>query len=286
MGIVRSGPTPAGAPLTQCDLVAESAKLVDIVRGTAPQAIVHLAGTNGTRSDPWELFASNVRPVLNLLTACRLAAPRARIAIVSSGAVYGYGPAGAPLREQRRPAPITPYGVSKLAAETAALQHWRAYRVPVVVVRPFNVTGPGEPDSFVTSAFARQVALIERREQPAVIRVGNLDTVRDFVDVRDVAEAVVRVAESGRPGQIYNVCSGLGATPADILAILARLSTVPVTVEQDPGRMRAVDIRSQVGDPAKIRGVVRWHTSYPLERTVLDVLEQWRARAAGAAAAC
>jgi len=287
VGIVRRNVKSSAEFLTRCDLEAEPEMLEDLLRKSAPEVIIHLAGTNGTSgTDLWELFASNVRPLLNLLTACRSTLPGGRIAIVSSGAVYGHGPERAPISEERRPAPITPYGVSKLAAEIAALQHWRAYGVRVVIVRPFNVTGPGEPESFVTSAFARQVARIERREQQAVMRVGNLETVRDFLDVRDVADAVVQVAESGRAGQIYNVCSGRGVSPADILAILTGLSTVPLTIEQDAARMREVDIRSQVGDPAKVRDLLTWHPRYPLERTVFDVLEQWRTRVAGAGATC
>src|SRR5207248_292042 len=138
--------------------------------------------------------------------------------IVSSSAVYGrHRQDGCPLTEARELSPLTTYGVSKVAVEALALQHWRSFQLPVMLVRPFNLTGPGEHASFVTSAFARQIALVEAGRQPRVIKVGDLMTTRDFTDVRDAVSGLARVAECGESGEAYNLCSGVGVTIADLV---------------------------------------------------------------------
>src|SRR5262249_56608612 len=142
-------------------------------------------------------------------------ASHARLVAVSSGAVYGaVAPRELPIDEDAPLRPLTVYGASKAAADLAAAQWPRAYGLDVVRARPFSHTGPGQDAAYVCSALARQLAAIEAGRQDAVLRVGNVDPVRDFSDVRDVAAGYVALLERGRTGEAYNLCAGEGISVA------------------------------------------------------------------------
>jgi GDP-4-dehydro-6-deoxy-D-mannose reductase len=225
------------------------------------------------------MLRDNLLGILSLLTVFRELSVNGVIVVVSSSAVYGEHPTHRlPLVEDDLLAPLVTYGVSKLAVEALALQHFRAYGIRIIIVRPFNVTGPGEPAWFVTSAFAQQIALIESGRRDPLLKVGDLETVRDFTDVRDAAEALTELAEAGEPGQVYNLCSGVGVPVDQVLSLLMQESGLNVSVSQDPGRLRPVEIRTQIGSPAKMLRTISWRPRYCLRRTLRDVLDYWRFR--------
>src|SRR5689334_2676011 len=233
-----------------------------LLAGLAPDLVVHLAAVSSVPAaerDPVAAYRTNVSGTLAVLAALRTHAPRARLLAVSSGDVYGDVRAGElPVVEETPLRPLTVYGASKAAAELAAGQWARAYGLDVVRVRPFNHTGPGQSPVFVCSALARQLALIEAGAQPPVVRAGNLDPVRDFSDVRDIAAGYVALAERGRCGEVYNLCAGDGVSIAEIVAVLRTHARLPVRVHSDPALRRGVDVPRVVGSHARATADAGW----------------------------
>jgi GDP-4-dehydro-6-deoxy-D-mannose reductase len=255
------------------------ARLVADVR---PEGVVHLAGLSfvpAAEADPAAAYRANVSGTLAVLSALRRAAPHARLVAVSSGDVYGaVEPGDLPIGEDAPLRPLTVYGASKAAADLAAAQWCRAYGLDVVRARPFNHTGPGQDAAFVCSALARQVALVEAGRQAPVLRVGNVDPVRDFSDVRDVVAGYVALLERGRTGQAYNLCRGEGASIAEVVAILRTHARVPLRARSDPALRRANDVPRVVGSHARATADTAWAPAIPLADTLGALLEDWRRR--------
>jgi GDP-4-dehydro-6-deoxy-D-mannose reductase len=168
--------------------------------------------------------------------------------------------------------------VSKLAQEMVGMR--ASSSTPVLIARPFNHAGPRQPSSFVTSSFARQIAEIEAQIAEPVLRVGNLDARRDVTDVRDIVRGYVALAASGRVRVPYNLCSGKAYRVGELLEVLLKLSRVRVRVEQDPARLRPSDNPLVQGDASRIAADTGWRAGIPIERTLSDLLEWWRAQLA------
>jgi GDP-4-dehydro-6-deoxy-D-mannose reductase len=196
---------------------------------------------------------------------------------VSSAEVYGIA-GGAPVSEGTPLRPVTPYAASKVAAEYVGLQAFLGHGLEVVRVRPFNHVGPGQAESFVVSALARRVAEAERAGT-GEIRVGDLTPARDFTDVRDVVRAYRLLAGLGRPGEVYNVCSGVAVPIRTVLDEIVALAARPVTPVEDPALLRPVDLPVLVGDASRLVALTGWKAEIPLRQTLVDVLAAARARA-------
>lgn len=276
------GEPPPGTPLerwTALDLLDEAA-LREALAASAPAAIVHLAGQSSAAAsfdDPAGTFRANVAGTWGLLDAVRVAARRARVIVVGTSEVYGPGPEGGRTAETAGFAPVSPYALSKAAADQVAAAYANAHGLDVVRARPFGHTGPGQTPRFVIPAWAQQVAAIERREGEAVLRVGNLEVTRDLSDVRDIVAGYVALIERGAPGAVYNLCRGEGVRLADVVRRIAAASRVPVRIEIDPARLRPADVPYLVGDPSRAAADCGWSTRIPFEQTLADVLEEWRA---------
>lgn len=224
---------------------------------------------------PGETYQTNVIGTANVLAALRAWRDRGkrsvRFVFVSSAEVYGAQPPEAmPIDESRAPNPSNPYAASKAAAEALVLGEARSFGVDAVITRAFNHIGPGQNERFAVPAFAAQLAAIARGGDP-VLLVGNLEPRRDFLDVRDVVDAYVAIAQSGRPGEVYNICSGSAISVREILGELIRIANVPVEVREDPARMRPVDVPVLYGSNEKLRGATGWSPRIPLRRTLQDV---------------
>jgi GDP-4-dehydro-6-deoxy-D-mannose reductase len=185
-----------------------------------------------------------------------------------------------PMREETPLRPASPYAVSKVAQGALALLYGPAGGLRVVLTRTFHHTGPGRGEAFAESSFARQLAEIEAGRQPPVLKVGNLEAVRDFADVRDVVRAYWMLLEKGAGGTAYNVCTGRGRRIRDLLDLLLAASGAKVEVRVDPERLRPSDVPAQVGDPSRLRAATGWEPRIPLERSLLDLLDDWRTRTA------
>lgn len=193
------------------------------------------------------------------------------VIVVSTGEVYGQGDER-PRVETDPVAPCSPYAASKLGGEVAAVEVGRRTGLRVIVVRAFPHTGPGQSDKYVVPALALRMRTARRIKAPA-IKTGNLHPVRDFLDVRDVAAAYVALLQRGRPGEIYNVASGVGRSLETIADLLQERLQVRLIVESDPELSRPNDIRHLVGDPGKLRAETGWQPSIPFEQTLEDLLD-------------
>jgi GDP-4-dehydro-6-deoxy-D-mannose reductase len=251
-----------------------------------PDAVAHLAAqafVPASLADPDATFAVNARGTLHVLDAARAVAAdgvRPRVLVVSSGDVYGAQPREAyPLRESAAPLPRSPYAASKVAAEALALAYARSYDVDAVVTRAFNHIGPGQGEQFAVVAFAAQIARVAAGLE-RVVRVGNLDASRDFLDVRDVCDAYALLLEGGGDaGEVYNVCSGKVTTMREILRRLIEIGRVAVEVREDPARMRPADVPVSVGDASKLHEATGWAPRISLTAALRAVHDDARARA-------
>lgn len=252
-------------------------ELFDQVR---PEVVYHLAAwadVGGSWQHPVEAFEVNANGTLHVLDAARRSGT-SRVVLISSADVYGVvEPAEVPLDEDARPRPSSPYGASKVAAEAVALQHHRGWGLEVVVARPFNHIGPGQSPKFVTSAFADRVACCER-DGGGEVRHGDLTPRRDFTDVRDVVRAYRLLAELGRAGEVYNVCSGTSVAMSDLLQSLISLVDVPISHRTDPTLVRPVDLPVLQGSSEKLRAATGWTPTVAFERSLADILDDARKR--------
>lgn len=248
------------------------------VRETSPDAVVHLAAQSfvpRSFEDPAETFAINLGGTLNLLSALTATGFSGRMLLVSSGDVYGRVPESElPVNESRIPEPRSPYAVSKIAAEQLALQWHRTEGLDVMVARPFNHAGPGQDPRFVLPAMARQVADIAEGRAAPIIEVGDIDTTRDFTDVRDVVEAYAAMLTSGKAGATYVIGSGIERRIRDMLATMCALAGVAPEVRQHPGRMRPAEQRRMAADASLLREDTAWEPRIAIETTLNDVLNE------------
>jgi GDP-4-dehydro-6-deoxy-D-mannose reductase len=266
--------------------VRDPAAIESVLTTVKPDLVVHLAGqASAGRSfeHPVETFQINALGVWNLLDAVRRASPGARVLVVGTGEIYGPQAEGSLVVEDAPMRPVSPYALSKAAADAFAEVAFRTHGVHVVRTRSFAHAGPGQDARFAVPSWAHQIAAIEAGRAEPVIRVGNVDVVRDLTDVRDVAHAYLALLEVGRPGHAYNVCRGEGVRLRDVLARLVSRARVPVRTEVDASRLRAADVPYLVGDPTRIRHETGWQPSIALEQTLDDLLADARAAGEGAA---
>jgi len=247
----------------------------------APDGVFHLAALTfvpQSFAEPDLTYGVNFIGSVEVLSAARDLAPRARIVFVTTGEIYGAieGPQDLPLVETQPLRPLTPYAVAKAAADLAGFQFFRAHSLDVVRARPFNHTGPGQTPEFVCSEFARALAAAEIGAGPASLRVGNLDVERDFSDARDIVRGYVALFEKGRSGEAYNLASGAATSVRWILDELRRQCRVPITVEPDPQKVRPSEVPRLVGSIDKIRHATGWQPEIPLRQTLADLLDYWR----------
>jgi len=256
----------------------------DACRATAeearPEWVFHLAGLAHVATcerAPGRALEVNFGGTRRVLAACAAAAPRARVLLVSSAEVYGRVPAERlPITEEHPLRPATAYALSKACAEMEG-HRASAAGSRIVIVRPFNHIGPGQADDYVASSFARQLARIEAGAQPPVLKVGNLEAVRDLTDVRDAVAAYLALMERAPDGAIYNVTSGRATSVRQLLELLLSLCRRPVTVETDPGRLRPVDVPVFHGSSAALARDTGWRAWRELRETLADLLDYWRA---------
>ena len=261
LSLVRGVPTQADH--FQADLT-DAAALRALMLRLQPDDVVHLAALAFVaRQEVESFYRVNLFGTLNLLDALVASRSPVRKVIVSSSAnVYGNA-RHSPVAEDTCPAPVNHYAMSKLAMEHMALT--RLGRLPIVITRPFNYTGVGQSENFL---IPKIVAHFRRREP--VIRLGNLEVEREFNDVRMVAQAYLGLLEKAAPGEIVNICSGRGWRLMDIVERLAHISGHHLDIEVDPGLIRANEVRTLVGSPAKLQA-----TAGPLPAFTLEDTLEW-----------
>lgn len=255
-----------------------------IVREVQPTAVIHLAAIAApmeARRDPSTAWNVNFQGTLNIASSVLSAAPDSKFIYASSSEVYGVTfeeNNGRPVDERSLLQPKNMYGAAKAAADIAVGQMFydglRSIRF-----RPFNHTGPGQTPSFVVSAFAKQVADIMQGRIKPIIKVGNLDAFRDFLDVRDVVRAYATAALSENKdaeGKVFNLASGRTIQIREILEILIRLSGHDIEIIVDPDKVRPLEVSIAFGNADAAKHNFNWSPTVSIEKTIADVLEEWK----------
>jgi len=260
----------------QCEIL-DREKVESVVLQVKPDVVFHLAAQSRvvpSWQDPEETFEVNILGTLYLLEAVKRVAMDPVVVVVCSAAEYGCrGEDEPPIKEDDEFRPSDPYAVSKVAQDLLTCLYRQTYGLRAIRVRPFNITGPGMRGDACTD-FAKGIVEIEKGQRTA-LKVGDLDSVRDITDVRDAIEALWLVAEKGTPGEVYNLCSGVGYRIGDLLNRLVSMSSGTVTVLQDDAKMRGSGKRVQIGDGKKLCEL-GWKPQIPMEKTLSDMLDYWR----------
>lgn len=264
--------------------IADKAAVDRAVAAARPDRVLHLAAIAAPRQaqqDVARAWAVNFSGTLHLADALMATAPAARLVWSGSsesyGAAFNRGPL--PLAETSALEPASAYGATKAAADIALAQLGRSGALDTAVLRPFNHTGPGQAADYVVPAFAAQIAAIERGEQPPVLKVGNLDALRDFLDVEDVVALYLAALLAPEPigGEAFNVSTGAPVRIGALLEGLLALSPAKISVETDPARYAPNAVPVASGDPAKAKARFGWSPQRPLARTLEAVLNGFRA---------
>ena len=263
--------------------ITDPAALLGAMSAAAPDAVYHLAAlthVGQSWEEPLQVLEVNIIGTAAVLAAARQCGTDPRVLVTSSAEVYGAvtDPELLPLSEGSPTAPLTPYAASKLAAEAVVAQAYLGHGQHVITVRPFNHIGPGQTPNFAVPALAKRIVEADRRGSPT-IPVGNLSARRDFTDVRDVVRAYRLLIEAGRPGEIYNVCSGRDVSIREIADSLLTLAGTTLAFEIDPSLVRPVEVPVLRGDPTRLVDATGWKPEVPLDQTLADVLAYWRQHA-------
>ncbi len=251
----------------------------DLIKEKDPKCIIHLASISFIPSSfetPKKIIDINYYGTFNLLETLRKYSFKGKLLYVSSGDVYGkFKEEDLPLKETQPLNPKSPYAASKGAAELLCLQYTNNYSLDIVITRPFNHIGPHQSDLFSVSNFARQCALISLNKKEPIIKTGNLNTYRDFLDVRDVIKAYFLLLYKGKTGGIYNVCSGKPLKISYMLEKLMSFVKKNIKVETDAQRLRAFDIIKIYGDNSKLKNDTGFKINYDIDLTLLDIYNYW-----------
>lgn len=283
-GIARTVPSEGKvdnqARLIACD-ITDRLRVTEVMQEIRPDYCIHLAGL--TRGEPFDLFRANITGTENLLDAVVTACPACRVLVISSSAVYGYA-GNDPIGEDTPVKSLGDYGASKAAQEKVALDRYEKRGMQVAIARPFNLVGPGQPDSFLCGRIVRQVIEIERGEREN-LELLETRSYRDFIDVRDAVRAYSAIVlhqdfERACASKIFNVASG-AATPVSRVIELAEEITGRTFVVELPEDPPVVAIPFQLGDISQIKRVIGWKPEISLKKTLEDMIEEERGRRTG-----
>ena len=265
--------------LRNCELL-DFKSTFDLIRKIKPDIIFHLAAQSYVMSSfnaPVNTVEINVCGTINLLEAIRYSRTDPIVHICSSSEVYGQVKKDEiPIKESQPFRPASPYAVSKVAEDMIAYQYFISYGIKTIRTRMFTHTGPRRGEVFASSAFARQIARIEKGLQEPTIHVGNLKSVRTFADVRDTVRAYWLLVNKCPPGEVYNVGGQKTMTVGEMLDILLSMTDKKIKIKVEPYLLRPSDVTLQIPDTSKFRKQTNWKTEIPFEQTLRDLLNYWR----------
>src|SRR5476651_93310 len=257
----------------------------DVVVKSKPDYVFHLAAQSFPRTSfdaPLDTMETNIQGTVRVLDALKEHAPKAIIHVCASSEVFGRVPKEKlPIDEECSFHPASPYAISKVGTDLVGRFYAEAYGMTIMTTRMFTHTGPRRGDVFAESTFAKQIAMIEKNLISPIVKVGNLESLRTFADVRDAVRAYyLLVTHNPVPGEFYNIGGTYSCTISDILNYLIAQSPKKndIKIEVDPERLRPIDADLQVPDTTKFEKHTGWKVEIPFEDTMRDLLNYWRAR--------
>ena len=266
--------------LHYCDM-RDGHSVLNVIDKVRPDVVEHAAAVTFVPfswQNPSDTLETNIMGTLNVLEAMRRVVPDAGFHYFGSSEEYGLvHPEELPIKETNPLRPLSPYAVSKVSGELLAKQYHYSYGIRAVLTRAFNHFGPRQSPHLVTSNFTLQIAQAEKQGS-GVIKVGNLDAVRDFTDVRDVARAYMLALEHCEPGEPYNVCSGRAWSIRQVLDMILELTDAEIKIEPDPERMRPSDAPIYQGDCSKFHKLTGWRPAIEFKESLAESLNYWRRR--------
>jgi len=291
-GIELFGLKRWNSPLQDIYPIMDKIKLVDFdlgdphsiyqaIREIKPDKIFHLAAQSYVTMSfraPVDTMRANVFGTIALLEAVREYGIDPIIHVCTSSEVYGQvDECNIPIDESTPFKPQSPYGVSKVAEDLTAYQYFMSYGLKTLRTRSFTHTGPRSKGVFVAPAFARQIAELEHGiRTDNTIKVGNLDSVRTFLDIRDMVEAYWVLTEKCPAGEVYNVAGDYTCTVREMLDCLLKMTEVKPKIIIDPQLVRPSDVTLQIPDTTKFRKATGWAPKIPFEQTLKEILDYWR----------
>lgn len=259
--------------------------MITMMKEIKPDWIFHLAAQSFVTTSftsPVDTLSTNIIGTTNLLEAIRIVGIDPVIHICSSSEVYGQvTKKDIPIKEDCPLRPVSPYAVSKVGEDMISYMYHEAYGLKTLRTRMFTHTGPRRGEVFVASFFSYQVARIEKGIQERVLRVGNLDSVRTFTDVRDAVRAYWLLMQHGKPGDVYNIGGSETMTIRDMLDLLLTFTHLKnsIEVKVDPKLLRPKDVTLQIPDCTKFNKLTGWKPEIPFKKTLEDLLGYWREHA-------
>lgn len=272
--------------LKQCHFhtmdLLDTPKIKSLLEETQPDYIIHMAAQSSV-AESWKTpvfsFMNNTNIFLNIIDTVRLNDNGARVLSIGSSEQYGIvSEQDLPLTEETLQHPANPYAVARVAQEQLARIYAEGYGLDICCTRSFNHTGTGQSDRFVVSSIVKQFVMIAHGLQEPVIHIGNGSIVRDFIDVRDVVVAYDILLQKGNRGEVYNVCSGIGRTIAEIVRIVADLKGIPVQVHEEQSQIRPIDNPRIIGKNSKISRELGWEPKISFEQSLESLYDYWDRR--------
>lgn len=267
--------------LIDADLL-DAHSLYSIIDKIRPDFIFHLAAQSYVMTSwasPANTMEINLTGAVNLFEAVKKTGHDSVIQIACSSEEYGkVYPDEIPIKETNPLRPLSPYAVSKIAMDYLGYQYYESYGLKIIRTRGFNHTGPRRGDVFAESTFAKQIAEIEKNKREPIVYVGNLDAERDYTDVRDMVRGYYLAVLKGKPGEVYNICTGKAWKISKVLDYLLSLSKSKIKIAIDPLRIRPSDVPILIGDNSKFVKQTNWEPKIEFTKTLEDLLNYWRER--------
>ena len=262
----------------QCD-ITKKRHIFKKFDNVSPSQIYHLAGQSSVGYsfiEPENTILNNITGTVNILGWMRERKNwNIKILVVSSATIYK--DIGKTLRKETTEVDaVNFYDLSKLCIDRLCQLYYKNFGLDIVFVRSFNHTGPGQSIRFALPNFAKQIAGLEKKCKSGKIYTGNLNIWRDFTDVRDVVRAYYLIVDKGKPGDVYNVCSGNMYKLKDLVGILIGYSKVGIEIEESKDRLRKKDIKYLIGDYSKLQDLTGWKPEIDIKNTLEDLLNFFR----------
>jgi len=256
----------------------EKDKIQEILSAIQPDYIIHLASFSSVGYSwnfPKESFINNTNIFLNLIETIRTLIPKCKILSIGSSEEYGnVSNDNIPITESCPLNPISPYAVARVSQEHLSMVYFKGYNINIVCTRSFNHIGPGQSDKFVISSIIKKMCEIKKFNKNE-LWVGNIDIIRDFLDVRDVVRAYYLLLKNGKSGEVYNICSGKGYSIRQIIDFVKEILNINFEIKVDPNILRPTENKIVIGSNEKINKEIGWIPTYNIETTLNDVITYW-----------